>query len=140
MNDVPSTRPRPVPTPETAHFWEGTRAGRLLLQRCEPCGRCYFPPRPFCPRCHGSEVTVVDATGRASLYSYVVSHLPAPGFEPPYVIAVVQLDEGPRMMTNLVGVEPDPARLRLDQRLTVVYQDIGGGISLPLFTPEADHV
>ena len=128
-------RPVPVPTPETQHFWDGTRAGRLLLQRCNACDQVYFPPRPFCPVCSCREVEVVEATGRAVLYSYVISHRPHPGFDGPYSIAVVELEEGPRMMTNIVGCEQPPEALELDMALTVTFEAVTDDITLPLFQP-----
>jgi uncharacterized OB-fold protein len=130
-------RPLPAITPETRHFWEGTRAGELRLQRCAACGHAYFPPRPFCPRCASQDVGVFRASGRATLYSYVIHHRPVPGFAPPYSIAVVQLEEGPRMMTNIVGVEQTPAALQLDMPLEVVFEPVTDEISLPLFRPAA---
>ena len=93
-------RALPKPTPETQHFWDGTRARELRLQRCDACAHVYFPPRPVCPICHAREVSVFAASGRATLYSYVIHHRPVPGYEPPYAIAVVELEEGPRMMSN----------------------------------------
>ena len=69
-----SGRARPQPTPETQHFWDGTRQGELRLQRCDACGRIYFPPRPFCPACASRSVTVFAASGKAVLYSYVIHH------------------------------------------------------------------
>ena len=128
-------RPLPAITPETRHFWEGTRVGELRLQQCTAGGHVYFPPRPFCPHCGSREVGVVRASGRATLYSYVIHHRPAPGFVPPYSIAVVQLEEGPRMMTNIVEVEQTPQALQLDMRLEVVFQRVSDEISLPLFRP-----
>ncbi|MBS0562724.1 MAG: OB-fold domain-containing protein, partial [Proteobacteria bacterium] len=95
-------RARPLPTPETKHFWDGTREGELRLQRCDACAKTYFPPRPFCPACGHREVSIVKASGKATLYSYVIHHRKVPGFTPPYAIAVVELEEGPRMMTNIV--------------------------------------
>lgn len=130
------TRPAPAPTPETAHFWEGAARGELLLQRCRSCGRAYFPPQPTCPSCASDDVEVFRASGRGRLHSYVVSYLPAPGVEPPLVLAVVELEEGPRMLTNLAGVEPDPARLPLDMDLEVVFEPLGD-VALPLFRPVA---
>jgi uncharacterized OB-fold protein len=128
-------RPKPVPTPETRHYWEGARAGELRLQRCRPCAQAYFPPRPFCPRCGSAETEVFRASGRASLYSYVIHQRPMPGFEPPYAIAVVTLEEGPRMMTNLVGVPQTPEALQLDMPLQVTFQKLDDEISLPVFRP-----
>ena len=128
-------RARPQPTPETRHFWEGTRAGELLLQRCVACRHTYFPPRPFCPACASREVAVFRASGRAQLHSYVISHRPAPGFTPPYSIAVVELEEGPRMMTNIVGCPQTPEALVLDMPVEVTFEVIDDEISLPLFRP-----
>ena len=128
-------RPKPVPTPETQHFWDGARAGELRLQRCRACARAYFPPRPFCPRCTSGDTEVFRASGRATLYSYVIHHRPMPGFEPPYAIAVVTLAEGPRMMTNLVDVAQTPEALELDMPLEVTFQKLDDAISLPVFRP-----
>jgi uncharacterized OB-fold protein len=128
-------RPLPAITPETSHFWEGTRAGELRLQRCNVCSHTYFPPRPFCPRCASHDIAVVRASGRAILYSYVIHHRAAPGFDPPYSIAVVELEEGPRMMTNVVEVEQTPQALQLDMPLQVVFRAVSEDITLPLFRP-----
>ena len=131
------SRPRPKPTPETQHFWDGTQEGELRLQRCRDCAASYFPPRPFCPHCSSQNIEVFVASGRARLYSYVISHRPAPGFEAPYAIAVVELEEGPRMMTNLVDTPQTPEALVLDMRLEVVFEAVGDELSLPLFRPAA---
>ncbi|MFC7034708.1 Zn-ribbon domain-containing OB-fold protein [Nonomuraea rubra] len=129
-------KPAPKPTPETQPFWDGTAAGELRIQRCKPCARHYFYPRPSCPRCGGDEVEWVRASGRATLYSYVINHRPAPGFEDeaPYAIAVVELQEGQGMMTNLVGVPNTPEHLELDMELQVVFER-RGDVSVPLFEP-----
>ena len=86
-------KPLPQPTPETQHFWDGCRTGKLLLQRCKETGKAYFPPRPFSPFTGSRDVEVFEASGKATLYSYVINHRPARGFEDeaPYAIAVVQL-------------------------------------------------
>ena len=126
-------RPLPVPTPETQHFWEGTKAGELRLQSCDDCQRVYFPPRPFCPGCGARKVSVVKASGRAKLHSYVINERAPPGFTAPYAIAVVQLEEGPRMMTNIVGCPQTPEALVLDMPLEVVFEPQSETISLPLF-------
>ena len=133
MSQAPP-RPLPVPTPETKHFWDGTALAELRLQRCRRCGSTYFPPQPFCPHCASDDVDVVRSSGRGSLYGYVISHLAAPGFEAPYVIGVVELDEGPRLLTNIVDVPAEPGHLPLDLPVEVVYRKVGD-VTLPLFRP-----
>ncbi len=128
-------RAKPVPTPETRHFWDGTKAGELRLQRCNACSHTYFPPRPFCPECGNREVTAYAASGKAILYSYVIHHRAIPGFPAPYAIAVVELDEGPRMMTNIVECPQTPEALALDMKLEVVFEPMDDDITLPLFRP-----
>jgi uncharacterized OB-fold protein len=128
-------RPKPRPTPETRAYWDGARAGELRLQRCRACARAYFPPQPFCPRCASRDVETFRASGRATLYSYVIHHRESPGFAPPYAIAVVALEEGPRMMTSLVGVPQTPEALVLDMPLEVEFEALDAEISLPVFRP-----
>lgn len=132
-------RPIPSPTPETQHFWDGTAAGELRLQRCTDCDHAYFPPRPFCPACSSRAVEVFAASGRATLHSYVIHHREAPGFTPPYSIAVVELEEGPRMMTNIVGCDQTPEALQLDMAVEVTFESVSDDISLPLFAPAKDN-
>ncbi len=127
-------RPLPEPTPETAHFWEGTRVGELRLQKCLVCCHVYFPPRPFCPACAG-EPEILISSGRATLYSYVISARAAPGFEAPYAIAVVELEEGVRLMTNIVDCAQTPEALILDMPLVVTFVRQNDEITLPLFKP-----
>jgi uncharacterized protein len=128
-------RAKPVPTPETQNFWDGTKAGELRLQRCGECSKVYFPPRPFCPACASREVSVFPASGKGVLYSYVIHHRKVPGFTPPYAIAVVQLDEGPRMMTNIVECAQTPEALQLDMKVEVAFEKMDDEITLPLFRP-----
>jgi uncharacterized OB-fold protein len=128
-------RARPLPTPETKHFWEGTQSGELRLQRCDECSHVYFPPRPFCPSCASRKVSIFNASGKATLYSYVIHHRPAPGFTPPYAIAVVELAEGPRMMTNIVDCPQIPEALELDMRLEVAFEKLDDQVTLPVFRP-----
>jgi uncharacterized OB-fold protein len=128
-------RALPQPTPETQHFWDGTKAGELRLQRCDDCRHVYFPPRPFCPKCGTRKVTVFTASGKAILDTYVIHHRKVPGFEPPYAIAVVKLAEGPRMMTNIVECPQTPEALQLDMPLEVVFAQQNDAITLPFFRP-----
>jgi uncharacterized OB-fold protein len=126
----------PEPTPETQPFWDGCAAGELRIQRCLDCGKPYFYPRPICPSCGSTKVEWFTTTGRATLYSYVINHRPAPGFEAdgPYAIAVVELAEGPRMMTNITGVPNTPEDLILDMELQVAFER-RGDVSIPVFAP-----
>ncbi|MCB0994694.1 MAG: OB-fold domain-containing protein [Acidimicrobiales bacterium] len=127
----------PQPTPETAHFWEGTLAGELRLQRCTACQDTYFPPQPWCPRCGSADVDVVVASGSGRVLSAVVSHLPAPGLDPPVVLAVVGLDEGPQLLTNLAGVSPDLDTIPIGLAVQVEYEAVDG-VALPRFRA-VDH-
>jgi uncharacterized OB-fold protein len=129
------SRALPQPTPETQHFWDGTREGELRLQRCGDCADVYFPPRPFCPACASRNVSVFAASGRGTLHSYVINHRPGPGFDGPHSIAVVELEEGPRMMSNVVDCEQTPDALVLDMRLVVRFEKVDESITLPLFRP-----
>lgn len=129
-------RPLPQPTPETRAFWDGARNGELRLQRCTECRESYFPPRPFCPACGSRAVETYKASGKATLYSYIINHRPRPDFgEEPHSIAVVELAEGPRMMTNIVGCPQTPEALTLDMPLEVTFEKASEEISLPKFKP-----
>jgi uncharacterized OB-fold protein len=112
VKSPPAAKAVPVPTPTTKPFWEGTAAGELRVQQCDGCHKHFLYPRVRCPFCGSDKTTWVATSGRGRLFSYVINHMPAPGWEGevPYVIAVVQLDEGPRMMSNLIGVPADPPR------------------------------
>ena len=135
-----NSRQLPVPTPETQHFWDGTRENELRLQRCNDCAEVYFPPRPFCPYCSSRNIGVFQASGKATLDSYVISHRPHPAFDGPYAIALVKLKEGPRMMTNIVECEQKPEQLDLDMALEVVFQKMNDEITLPFFRPEGGKI
>ena len=132
----------PQPTPETQDYWDGLKQHTLMLQRCKVCQRAYFYPRPFCPQldCHSRQVERFQASGMGTLYSYVIHTRPMPGFEDdvPYVIAVVELDEGPRLMTNMVDVAGDDvtakaAALQVGAAVEVVYEQATDTITLPKF-------
>jgi len=129
-------RTLPKPSPETRHYWDGCKAGELRLQRCRHCREPYFPPRPFCPRCASRDVEVFKASGKATLYSYVINHRPRAdmGTEP-HSIAVVTLAEGPRMMTNVINCPQTPQALQLDMPLRVVFGNESAEIALPYFEP-----
>ena len=126
----------PQPTPETQPYFDALKNHTLMIQRCDACARAYFYPRPFCPDCFSFDTEWFQASGRGTLYSFVINYRPPPGFgAEPYVIAVVELEEGPRMMTNLVGVEPDPDEISCDMPVEIVYDDVTDEITLPKFRP-----
>ncbi|MGQ4599064.1 OB-fold domain-containing protein [Nocardia sp. R6R-6] len=128
--------PLPEPTPETQRYWDGAAAGELWIQRCVTTGRYFFYPRVYSPFVTGGAVEWVRASGNATLYSYNILQRPAPGFEDraPYALAVVELAEGPRMMTNIVGIENTPENLVLDMPLRVTFEQ-RDGMALPVFEP-----
>jgi hypothetical protein len=126
----------PVPTPETAPFWAGTLAGELRIQQCNGCGKYYFYPRPFCRYCQSRDVAWRTVSGLGRLVSYVINYRPLPPADrsEPQVIALVELDEGPRMMTNIVGASREPEDLPLDVRVQVEFERRGDQ-ALPVFRP-----
>ena len=131
-------KPAPVVTPETPPFWEAAQREELHIQRCNACEQHYFYPRPFCPACFSEDVSWVRVSGRATLVSYVINHRPVPGWEEdgPYAIALVELEEGPRMATNIVGIPNTPDDLVLDMPLEVCFVE-QGGMKVPKFRPAA---
>lgn len=130
-------KPIPQPTPETQDFWDGTKAGELRLQRCNDCSHVYFPPRPFCSKCASRNVSSFKASGKGTLHTYNINERPAPGFEDeaPYAIAVVKLEEGPTMMTNIIGCPQTPEALKIDMPLEVTFEKINDEITLPKWKP-----
>lgn len=131
--------PVPVPTPLTLPYWEGCSHGELRLQHCADCVAPFFPPQVRCPRCLGADLRWAPVSGRATLYSYMIQHRPAPGFEDrgPYAVAVVELEEGPRMMTNIIDIPNTPEDLVLDMALQVRFEQ-RGDIHLPVFARARD--
>ena len=130
-------KPIPVPTPETQFFWDKCKEHELWLQRCQTCQHVFFYPRMHCPECLSEDVPGFRASGKGTLWTYMINHRPVPGFEDdaPYAIAVVQLEEGPRMMSNIVGIENTPENLVRDMPLEVVFEDATEEISIPKFKP-----
>ena len=130
-------KPVPVATPESDFFWDKTRKHELWIQKCVDCDTAFFYPRMICPDCLEDKIEWFKTSGKGFLYTYMINHRPPPGFEDeaPYAIAIVQLDEGPRMMTNIVGIENTPENLVLDMPLEVVFEDIVDDMSLPKWRP-----
>jgi|ERR1700687_2932893 len=134
---TPYTGPVPKPTPETKPFWDAAKKHALRIQRCGDCDKHYFYPRPMCPHCLSRNVAWVEVSGRGVLHTFVINHRPPRNFptQTPFVIGMVQLAEGPLMMSNIVGVDPDPSKLRCDMPVEVVFEDITDEITLPKFRP-----
>ena len=130
------TEPKPVAAPDTvtAPWWEATAERRLTVQRCETCEHHQHYPRALCTACGSTELGFVDASGRGTVYSHTtVRRAPHEAFEPPYVVALVRLEEGPMLLTNIVGCVP--ADVRCDMAVRVSWEDLPDGRKLPLFEP-----
>jgi uncharacterized protein len=130
-------RPAPLLTDDNAFFWEAASEGRLVAQRCQGCGRLRHPPRPMCPHCHSLEFEVVPLSGRGSLYSYAILHHPQhPAFDYPLIAALVDLDEGIRLVSNLSGVEA--AAIEIGMELEVGFVPTEDDAAVPVFRPVGD--
>ena len=127
-------RPRPATTSDTAFFWEAARRHVLLVQRCEQCGALRHPPTAACARCGSLASTPVECTGRGHLFSYTVLHAPlAPAFTSPHIGALVALDEGVRLVSELVGVTPE--NVEIGMALQCEWLDCDPGLTVPRFRP-----
>lgn len=133
-------RPRkalPTPTPESAPFWQGCRESKLLLQRCEACGRHQFYPRAVCTACSSERLGWSQASGRGRVKSYtVIRRAVSAAYEPdvPYVVALIELAEGPTMMSNVVGSSPEAVRIGAPVR--VRFDAWSEDITVPVFVLE----
>lgn len=131
---VMATPTLPAITSLTRPFWDAAAQGRLLLPHCRACGRHFFRPELACTHCFATDWQWVEASGRGSLYSWTLVHkAPAPGFPVPLVLAVVELDEGPCLFSNLVRVPHE--HIRIGMRLRVRFEAVAPGIHLPRFEP-----
>jgi len=130
----------PNPDHETQQYWDAARDGRLLIKRCAACGKAHFYPRPFCPHCWSNDVSWEEASGRATLYTYSIvrrNDLPPFNERVPYVAAVVDLEEGPRMMTNVEGCDEDD--LEIGMPLVVDFRVETDEVTVPVFRPVPRH-
>jgi uncharacterized protein len=136
-SDVPEgakPRPAPIPDAESAPFWAGTLEGRLLVQECSMCGRRQLYGRSLCTNCHSSALSWVEASGRGTVYSRtIIRQNPNRSFKHmiPFVVALVDLDEGPRLMTNIVGAPPDD--VEIGARVRVKFEPVSDAAAVPLF-------
>jgi uncharacterized OB-fold protein/acyl dehydratase len=121
---------------DNAWWWEGIKRGELLIQKCSACGTLRHPPRPMCGRCQSVKWTTVAATGRGTVYSHTVLHHPKfPGFEYPLVCALIELEEGTRIVSNVVGCDADDVRIGMPVLLSI--ENVDDEMKLPLFRPLA---
>jgi uncharacterized OB-fold protein len=132
-------RPLPQPiTPEAQPYWDGLKEQKLLLPTCEDCRKPFFYPRIACPHCHSRRITWMQASGKGRLYSFEIAYRslnPRFKIEPPYILAMIELEEGPRIMSNLINIKPDPAVITCDMPVEVVFEKLTDEITLPLFQP-----
>ncbi len=128
-------RPIPQPDAESQEFYDGARRHELMLMRCGSCNAYRLPSRPRCPDCWSTDTQWVAASGRATLYSFGIMHQKFPGFsdDGPYNYAVVELEEGPHIVSNIVNAAESD--LRVDMPLRAVYDDIADDATLIRFQP-----
>lgn len=130
-----SAKPIPEADPESKPFWDGVRDHVLLIQECCHCGKRRLPATTYCPACRSSESAWVKASGRGRVFSWIVVHHPVPreayAKEVPYVVVLIELDEGVRIVSNLVGSEV--SAIAADMKVQVVFDEAPGQITLPRF-------
>jgi uncharacterized OB-fold protein len=132
---APALRILPRVTRDNEFFWTSGKDGVLRFLRCDECNELVHPPSPMCPACLSKKLTPTPVSGRATVASFTVNHQPwIPGFDPPYVIAIVEIEEDPRvrLMTNIVGCGPDDVRIGLPVQVTFEARE---DVWIPLFEP-----
>jgi uncharacterized OB-fold protein len=126
----------PTTTLDTQFFWDALRERRLLIQRCTGCGALRHPPRPMCPGCNDLGWDTIESSGRGTVYSFVMPlHPQFPWFEYPYVVALVELEEGTRIVSNVCDVAP--ADVTIGMPVEAFFAEFDGGLVLPQFRPRA---
>lgn len=129
-------KPVPIPSVESKPYWTGLKEGRLLIPKCGECGNFWFPSSLHCPHCNAANFSWEPSSGRGKVFSYVVFHRvyhPAFSEEVPYVVALIELEEGPRLISNLVEIKPDD--VQCDMPVSVVFEKIANNMTLPKFRP-----
>jgi uncharacterized protein len=135
MNDVDATIPLPQPTKTTAAFWDACSRGELFVQKCLQCFQYVFIPEPFCPNCGTEKLEWVRSAGRGTVYSFSVVWRPQqPAFKVPYIVAIIELDEGWFMLTNILECPVD--RVHIGMRVAVSFRKKSDEITLPYFCPD----
>jgi uncharacterized OB-fold protein len=131
-------KPLPRPDPITAPFWESVKAHAMKLQRCHDTGKFFFYPRGLSPFTLSSNLSWEPVSGRGTVHAFTIVYQnrdPAFADDVPYVVAIIELEEGPRLMSNLVDVEPNPQSVRIGMPVEVVYDDVTDDVTLPKFRP-----
>ena len=131
-------KPIPVPQQESDFYWEKAKEEELWLRYCNDTGQAYFYPRDISPYCFSRNTSWIKASGKATLFTYGIVHrAPHPGFagDVPFVTAIVELEEGPKMATNIVMDDPTPEKLQIGMALEVTFEHITDTIALPKFKP-----
>lgn len=131
-------KPLPTPDPVTKPFWDSLKAHAIQLQRCSGCGRFVYYPRALCPGCLSDDLVWTPVSGRGVLHAFTIPHRhPNRAFsaDGPYVVALVDLEEGVRVMSNLIGVDPTPEAVTVGMPVEIVYDDVTEEITLPKFRP-----
>lgn len=136
--DVPDDdkplRPRPSINRDNAFWFEGVKAGKLLIQRCAACGRLRHPPGPACPACASFEWDTVESSGRGTVYSFTVNHHPqVPAFDYPLAVGLIELEEGVRLVANVIGI--DPSEIEIGRTVQVEFTEFDDELTLPQFRP-----
>ena len=129
-------KPLPQPTPWSKPFWDGCKRHELLIQKCQDCKKPIFYPKLYCPHCLSLNLEWMKCSGKGKVYSFTTVHLYGPtefSQDTPYVIAVVRLQEGVSMMSNIVDCPPD--KVKCDIEVEVVFEEVTPDITLPRFRP-----
>jgi uncharacterized OB-fold protein len=131
-------KPLPIPDPVTQPFWDSLKAKAIQLQKCGACNKVIFYPRPLCPSCLSDDLTWTKVSGRGVVHAFAIPHRhPNRVFtaDGPFVVALIELDEGARMLTNLVDVDPTPEAVKVGLPVEIVYDDVTDEVTLPKFRP-----
>jgi uncharacterized OB-fold protein len=133
-------KPLPTPDPVTQPFWDSLKEHAIKLQRCGGCNEHIFYPRTLCPSCGSEDLAWTAVSGRGVVHAFAIPHRhpnPAFGATAPYVVALIELEEGARIMSNLVGVDPTPEAVKVGMAVEIVYDDVTDEVTLPKFRPRS---
>ncbi|CAM3333214.1 nucleic acid-binding protein [Mycobacterium intermedium] len=133
-----STRLAPTISRDTEFYWNGLREQKLLIQRCGGCGTLRHPPRPMCPHCRSLSWEAIESSGEGTVYSYVMPHQPRfPFFDYPYIVALVELSEGVRLLSNLRDIDPDDVTVGMPVEVFYeTFEGASGDLVLHQFRPK----